>query len=122
MSSRASPESLTVTAVAHDRLEIPSAQLEVTVHGAEVARVPLGLQPLMLGSDEACDVVIADPRVSRRHCTLELTPNGLLLRDLDSKNGTHVGLMRIREVYLGPGTSARIGDASLAVHLVGPPA
>jgi DNA-binding NtrC family response regulator len=122
MSSRVTPDSLTVTAVSHDRLEIPSAQLEVTAPGAKAVVTPLGLQPLTLGSDETCDVVIADPRVSRRHCTLELNPNGLLLRDLDSKNGTYVGAMRIREVYLGLGTSARIGDASLIVRLIGPPA
>ncbi len=44
---------------------------------------------LILGRDGSCDVIIPDRQVSRYHARLTPTPDGVLLEDLDSKNGTH---------------------------------
>lgn len=44
----------------------------------------------LLGRGESCDLVIEDPRVSRRHLRLAGTTSGWTLTDLDSKNGTTV--------------------------------
>jgi len=44
---------------------------------------------LILGRDTSCDVVIPDRQVSRYHARLTPTADGVLLEDLDSKNGTH---------------------------------
>jgi len=46
-------------------------------------------RPIIIGRDPACDIVIPDRQVSRRHARLTPTPRGLLLEDLHSKNGTH---------------------------------
>ncbi len=46
-------------------------------------------RPITIGRDPACDIVIPDRQVSRRHARLTPTPRGLLLEDLRSKNGTH---------------------------------
>jgi DNA-binding winged helix-turn-helix (wHTH) protein len=43
---------------------------------------------LMLGRDPTCEVVILDRRVSRFHARLTPTPEGVMLEDLGSKNGT----------------------------------
>ena len=43
----------------------------------------------MLGRESTCDVVIADRQVSRFHARLTPTPEGVILEDLGSKNGTH---------------------------------
>ena len=43
---------------------------------------------LIIGRDSSCEIVVADRRVSRRHARLSPTPNGTLLEDLGSKNGT----------------------------------
>jgi DNA-binding response OmpR family regulator len=44
---------------------------------------------LLIGRDANCDVPILNRQVSRRHAKLSRTSEGVLLEDLDSKNGTH---------------------------------
>lgn len=44
---------------------------------------------IVLGRESTCDVVIADRQVSRFHARLTPTPEGIMLEDLGSKNGTH---------------------------------
>ena len=44
---------------------------------------------LVLGRDSTCEVVIADRQVSRFHARLTPTPEGIILEDMGSKNGTH---------------------------------
>lgn len=44
---------------------------------------------IVLGRESTCDVVIADRQVSRFHARLTPTPEGVMLEDLGSKNGTH---------------------------------
>jgi len=45
---------------------------------------------LVLGRENSCDVVIADRQISRFHARLTPTPEGIILEDMGSKNGTHV--------------------------------
>jgi pSer/pThr/pTyr-binding forkhead associated (FHA) protein len=49
----------------------------------------------IIGSDAACDVVVLQPKVSRRHCRLTDTGDGYTLEDLGSSNGTYVNGERI---------------------------
>lgn len=42
----------------------------------------------VLGRDPDCDIVLDDPRVSKRHASLLWADNGWTLADLGSKNGT----------------------------------
>ena len=46
-------------------------------------------QTLVLGRESTCDVVVADRQISRYHARLTPTPEGVILEDLGSKNGTH---------------------------------
>lgn len=46
-------------------------------------------QTLVLGREASCDVVVADRQISRYHARLTPTPEGVILEDLGSKNGTH---------------------------------
>jgi len=43
---------------------------------------------LVLGRDSACDLTIPDRKISRYHARLTPTSDGVLLEDMDSKNGT----------------------------------
>ncbi|MCW5877142.1 MAG: FHA domain-containing protein [Anaerolineales bacterium] len=45
--------------------------------------------PLTIGRDEDCDIVIPDRKISRQHAQIRPGKDGILLEDLDSKNGTH---------------------------------
>lgn len=56
---------------------------------------------LVLGSSQRADVVVADRAVSARHCSLSITERGVLVEDLDSKNGVFVGGARVTRALLG---------------------
>ena len=66
-----------------------------------------------IGSLACGDVALADPAVSRRHAEIVRTPEGTVLRDLGSTNGTWVGGIKVREVFLAPDTSFRVGRTGL---------
>jgi pSer/pThr/pTyr-binding forkhead associated (FHA) protein len=53
------------------------------------------MQTWIIGSRTPCDIVVDSPGVSGRHCRLTSTPDGYILEDLGSTNGTHVNGMRI---------------------------
>ncbi|NOZ00008.1 MAG: FHA domain-containing protein [Chloroflexi bacterium] len=44
---------------------------------------------LVLGRDPSCDISIPDRQISRYHARLTPTPEGVILEDMGSKNGTH---------------------------------
>jgi DNA-binding winged helix-turn-helix (wHTH) protein len=44
---------------------------------------------LMVGREPGCDITIANREVSRYHAQFKLTPEGVIIEDLGSKNGTH---------------------------------
>jgi DNA-binding NtrC family response regulator len=70
---------------------------------------------LRIGKDPANHLCIPDPSVSRFHCVIERRPRGLLLRDLDSTNGTQLGGHFIECAYLAPRVPFTIGKTTLQV-------
>ena len=66
-----------------------------------------------IGSLDSGDIVLSDATVSRRHAEILRTRDGVILRDLDSTNGTFVGQVRVREVFLTPDTHFRVGRTEL---------
>jgi predicted component of type VI protein secretion system len=71
---------------------------------------------IMVGRDETCKIRVASKEVSRRHCLILNTPNGLVVRDLKSGNGTFVNDEPIeQETALEPGDVLRIGPLELQV-------
>lgn len=44
---------------------------------------------LIIGRDQSCNIVIADRQVSRHHAEIVPAEQGVIVRDLGSKNGTH---------------------------------
>jgi hypothetical protein len=71
---------------------------------------------ITIGRDPACDLVLLDSRVSRRH--LEIVPDGavLRLRDTGSSNGTTLNGNAVTVADLGLGDVLRIGDSELVVE------
>lgn len=45
---------------------------------------------LIVGRDPECDICIPDHRISRQHAKIQITPTGLIVEDLNSRNGTLV--------------------------------
>jgi pSer/pThr/pTyr-binding forkhead associated (FHA) protein len=72
------------------------------------ADIALDRAVVVVGRHRWCDVRIASPRVSRRHCCLVLDGNRVLVRDLGSTNGTRINGRRIQEEMLHPGDELSI--------------
>ncbi len=108
--------SFTLTSVDEGRsLRLPNLRVTLTLPDRRTLAKPLGLEPLVLGQSDTCDIIVADPKVSRRHCELRLTEEGVLLVDLGSRNGTMVRDLRIIEAFLPPATLVTIGDSTFVV-------
>jgi two-component system response regulator HydG len=71
---------------------------------------------ILLGTSPTVDLRLTDPTVSRRHASVEITPLGALLTDLDSTNGTFVGDARVVAAYVGPGARVRVGSTVMQVR------
>jgi transcriptional regulator with GAF, ATPase, and Fis domain len=70
-----------------------------------------------VGSAEANDLVLADPTVSRHHFSITATPQGFLLKDLGSSNGTTVGNVRLREGFVESGARIKAGRTTVRVDV-----
>jgi len=60
--------------------------------------------------------VLTDTTVSRRHLEIERTPRGLLMRDLQSRNGTFVFGRLVLEAYLEPNDRIELGKTRLTLR------
>ncbi len=75
-------------------------------------------KPILVGREVTCEVVIPDRMVSRFHARLTPTPGGVVLEDLDSKNGTHCNGSLVKgPVILQDGDLVSIALAQQFVYL-----
>jgi hypothetical protein len=94
-----------------------------TIAGLAVREDPLLLaldwsgaqDELLLGRHPACDVVLGDLSVSRRHARLRYHDGGWTLCDLESSNGTKVNGLRVGRCALRPGDRLALGSERLLV-------
>jgi two-component system, NtrC family, response regulator HydG len=68
---------------------------------------------ISVGRDEANQLRLIDPTVSRKHCTIQQAGDQFELIDLDSLSGTFVNGMPVRRKLLDHGDTIRIGGAEL---------
>jgi transcriptional regulator with PAS, ATPase and Fis domain len=115
------PNTPTLTALRTNGVELPSLEVVVSPPKGKDMVARLAVAPVVVGSSPECDLVLADPRVSRRHCQVELSARGVLLRDLGSKNGTLLGDLSVVEAWLPLGKKATIGGSTLVVRAAGAP-
>ncbi len=72
---------------------------------------------LTIGKGNDVDIRLTDPAISRRHLEVAATADGLLVRDLGSRNGTWLGGCRIAEATLIQDVTLSFGQTSMAVRL-----
>ena len=73
----------------------------------------VGAETLVVGRNEACDIVFDDKKISAVHLELVATERGVRVRDLGSRNGTFLGDTRVGEVYLLKPCVVTVGDSAL---------
>ncbi len=74
-----------------------------------------------MGTHDSNSLKLHDPMVSRFHCELQVEAETARILDLDSKNGTFVDGVRVREAYLRHGSLLKLGQSVLRFELAGTP-
>lgn len=64
---------------------------------------------------------IAEPSVSSHHCEILLRGNDIVVKDLNSTNGTFVNGQQVTETVLRPGQTLRLGQVEMRLEGDGAP-
>jgi two-component system response regulator GlrR len=110
-----------------------SVQIETTAAGAHALVSPLTLRVVegpdaggtftassdrvVVGTHERADMIVRDRTVSRFHCELAITDGRVVVRDLESRNGTRVNGVSILAAHLDDGALLTLGGTRLAFAL-----
>lgn len=63
---------------------------------------------MTIGRQQDCDIPVAAEEISRQHARLQVTPEGVMVEDLGSANGTFVADKRVHTALLKPGEELRL--------------
>ncbi len=108
--------SVTETTNAMERVKMPSTEHELRNPQLIVSgRTPIFLKHTLLniGRNPNNDIVVDDPYISRHHAQLRLRFGRYTLFDVQSRVGTFVNEVRVREHILRPGDVIRLGRTRL---------
>src|SRR5579863_7572851 len=84
----------------------------VTAGPLRDSTIPLPDGEATLGRDPTNAVAVVDPSVSRKHCLLRREEDGRFqIKDLDSRNGTLVNGLAVKEQWLHHGDEIATGDS-----------
>jgi hypothetical protein len=83
--------------------------------GGQAHEVTLQGTVAVIGRDPACELVVSDPKCSRRHAVLEAGPQGMTIRDAGSANGVFVNDRKVERAPIKEGDLVRLGDVVLKV-------
>lgn len=101
----------------HSSIRLPSYHLYVTAGPYEGKEFPLQQEIVRIGRREWSDVVLdQDLQVSGEHCECWLEPQGIRLRDLQSRNGVYIQDSRIYDALIAPGVPFTLGNTTLELR------
>jgi pSer/pThr/pTyr-binding forkhead associated (FHA) protein len=92
----------------------PQLVLATGRRAGQTWRLPAPPSRLLAGRGEGCEIVLDDPDCSRQHAEFVRDGDGVLVRDLGSKNGVLVAGRRVLERRLRDGDEIRLGRTVLA--------
>jgi transcriptional regulator with AAA-type ATPase domain len=78
--------------------------------GGSIKKFPLTQTQIIIGRGAACDIRLADPDISKKHCRIGVYPDHIHIDDLKSRNGTFVDKKRISEARIMLNTSFGVGN------------
>src|SRR6185436_8510290 len=92
-------------------------RVSLTVIGGKASKREVALTlPAIIGRGTKATLLVSHSSVSREHCEVFEEDGVLVVRDLDSLNGTYVGDARITETVLRPGDELTIGPLTFQVN------
>ncbi|MCZ6796308.1 MAG: FHA domain-containing protein [Planctomycetota bacterium] len=77
----------------------------------------LDVPVISIGRGSENQIVLKDQSSSRRHCRVSTTPQGVVLEDLDSANGTLLNGEAVTRSFLEEGDEFRVGSAVITFQL-----
>jgi len=92
------------------------AKLVILTQGMTGRAHELNVDRTTIGRVEDNTFQIADPSVSSHHCEVLLRGAEVLIRDLNSTNGSFINDARITESVLKPGQTLRLGQIELKLE------
>ncbi|HET8645537.1 MAG TPA: DUF4388 domain-containing protein [Vicinamibacteria bacterium] len=92
--------------------KVTVSRLILVADGRETS-FPLTGDTYTLGRHKNNDISVSDPKVSSFHARIDRSPEGFVLVDLGSRNGTFVNGQRIESGVLKTGDEVRLGTARL---------
>lgn len=93
--------------------------LELLDQSSSVRRITVR-HDIVIGRGSDCNLRLSAPQVSRRHCFLRVSREGVSISDLDSSNGTWVNGTRLASGVrreLSDGTQISLGPVRFVVHV-----
>ena len=95
------------------------AKLVILTQGMTGRAHELNVDRTTIGRVEDNTFQITDPSVSSHHCEALLRGTEVLIRDLNSTNGSFINDARITESVLKPGQTLRLGQVELRLEVEG---
>ncbi len=109
-----------------DETELTQASTPLTgalsitvVDGPDRGKTVVVDDEVLVGTSEACDLVLTDPTVSRRHASFAPSGAGLRVLDRGSKNGIVAGGLVVVDAEATPGTELALGNTRIVVSAAG---
>ena len=81
------------------------------LRGKSFALPPQG--KVILGRSKEASITVPDVNLSRAHCCVAATPQGYMLEDLDSTNGTYLNGKRLKQALLRENDRIVIGETEM---------
>jgi len=86
----------------------------IVIYGDDLGRrVPLGMEPVVIGRSSKCEVQVDQESVSRNHCRISYNGKTYSIRDLGSTNGTYVNDELVDEINMRDGDQLKVGRTIL---------
>src|SRR5512143_1867382 len=110
-------ETVTIADAVGHRLRSRVIRVEIVEGTAAGTVADLPGPSVRIGSARDCDLVIADPTVSRHHLTLAVDERGVRVTDARSRNGTLVDGLRVFDAIARTDSTIQIGETTLRLRL-----
>jgi transcriptional regulator with GAF, ATPase, and Fis domain len=90
-------------------------RIAVTRGPDEGAKIEVAGALVRVGTAPDCDLVLTDDTVSRRHCEIEMSEEGIRVRDTGSTNGVAASGVRLYDAAFSKKVTLTLGDTTIAV-------
>jgi serine/threonine protein kinase len=116
---RAAPPTKPRVPASSPRVAMPSVYLVAEETGKQVRIMG---KTTVIGRGPECEIILRVADVSKRHCQILLTKDGVILEDLNSANGTRVNAEIVERIRLQDGDELDIAGHLFTIHFQKPDA